>query len=282
MISENQLYSMNTHYRYYDLDYFLKSSKENNINNIELWLCPQHFYINSFFYEDSKNLVSKLKKYNIKIKCICPEQNNPKPNNIAAREKDLIQYTFNYFKKVIDLAVEVKSELVLITPGWNYYDEDPAEARQRSITMIKRLCEYAYENNITLALESIWNKSSLIGDTIDKIHEIKEGVNQPNLKLALDLGALSSASETVQDWFDVFGEDIIHCHFVDGDPTGHLPWGEGELNMMEILQQFSDNKYSGGFSMEFIDSRSYKNPEKWDEKAKKIFVKNINLIEGGN
>lgn len=282
MINENQLYSMNTHYRYYDLDYFLKSSEENNINNIELWLCPQHFYINSFFYGDSINLVKKLEEHNIKIKCICPEQNNPKPNNIAAREKDLIQYTFNYFKKVIDLAVEVKSELVLITPGWNYYDEDPAEARQRSITMIKKLCEYAYENNITLVLESIWNKSSLIGDTIAKIHEIKKGVNQPNLKLALDLGALSSASETVQDWFDVFGEDVIHCHFVDGNPTGHLPWGEGELNMREILQQFSDNKYTGGFSMEFIDSRSYKNPEKWDKKTKRLFVENINLIKGGN
>ncbi|HFX3810942.1 TPA: sugar phosphate isomerase/epimerase family protein [Enterococcus faecium] len=271
----NQLYGMNIHYRYYDLEYFFKSCSIHGIDNVEIWLCPQHFYINSFFTESSDKLINLMEKYNIKIKCLCPEQNNPKPNNIAARGQKLIEYSQSYFEKVIDLASIVESKLVLITPGWNYYDETPEEARSRSVRMLRELCEYAETKGVTLALESIWNKSSLIGDTISKINEIKERVNMNNLKLAIDLGAINSAGESVNEWFDSFGEDIVHCHFVDGTPVGHMPWGLGNLDMKEILQTFSKNGYEGGFSMEYVDSRSFINPGKWDSNTKELFLKNI-------
>ncbi|WP_440896578.1 sugar phosphate isomerase/epimerase family protein [Amphibacillus sp. Q70] len=280
MLSINQLYGMNIHYRYYDLEYFFKSCSQNKIENVEIWLCPQHFYINAFFSEKSEKIKKLMEKYKISVKCLCPEQNNPKPNNIAAREENLIQYTYQYFKKVIDLANAINSDLVLITPGWNYYDEDPSKARKRSISMIKKLSDYAQERNITLVLESIWNKSSLVGDTIEKIQQIKGGVNRPNLKLALDLGAINSAQESIEEWFQVFGADIAHCHFVDGNPTGHLPWGEGELSMENTLKAFSNHNYSGGFSMEYLYQESFKNPEIWDLKTKVQFQKCIKIIEG--
>ncbi|MFM2488559.1 sugar phosphate isomerase/epimerase family protein [Enterococcus avium] len=186
-----------------------------------------------------------------------------------------MEYSQSYFEKVIDLASIVESKLVLITPGWNYYDETPEEARSRSVRMLRELCEYAETKGVTLALESIWNKSSLIGDTISKINEIKERVNMNNLKLAIDLGAINSAGESVNEWFDSFGEDIVHCHFVDGTPVGHMPWGLGNLDMKEILQTFSENGYEGGFSMEYVDSRSFINPGKWDSNTKELFLKNI-------
>ena len=96
-----------------------------------------------------------------------------------------------------------------------------------------------------------------------------------NLKLAIDLGAINSAGESVNEWFDSFGEDIVHCHFVDGTPVGHMPWGLGNLDMKEILQTFSKNGYEGGFSMEYVDSRSFINPGKWDSNTKELFLKNI-------
>ena len=278
MLHIDQLYGMNIHYRYYDLEYFFKSCNKNNIKNVEIWLCPQHFLINAFHSEDATKLINLMEKYNVRVKCVCPEQNNPKPNNIAARDDELISYTYQYFKGVIDLADKIGSELVLITPGWNYYDEDPEQARGRSVSMIKKLCDYALDKNINLVLESIWNKSSLVGDTIEKITQIKKMVNKPNLKLAIDLGAINSATESVEQWFETFGYDIAHCHFVDGNPTGHLPWGEGTLDMERILSVFSENNYQGGFSMEFIDNRSFKNPEEWDRKTQLKYLKNIDKL----
>lgn len=34
----------------------------------------------------------------------------------------------------------------------------------------------------------------------------------------MDLGALGAVSESIEEWFALFGEDIIHCHFTDGKP----------------------------------------------------------------
>ena len=30
--------------------------------------------------------------------------------------------------------------------------------------------------------------------------------------------------ENINDYFEAFGSRIIHCHFVDGNPTGHMAW----------------------------------------------------------
>ena len=59
-MDRQQLYAMNIHYRYYDLEFFFKKCHEMNFHNAEIWLCPQHFYINSVINENS----AKLKKIN--------------------------------------------------------------------------------------------------------------------------------------------------------------------------------------------------------------------------
>lgn len=271
MIYREQLYAMNIHYRYYDLEYFFEKCQKMQFVNAELWLCPQHFYINSFWSESSDKLKKLMEKYGVKIACLCPEQNNPKPNNIAARSELLIRNTEMYFKRVISLAGEIGCRKVLVTPGWNYHDEKAETARDRSAKMLRRLCDYAGDQGIELVLESIWNKSSEIANTKEKIQILKEAVHRNNLKLTIDLGALGDVGESVQEWFDLFGKDIIHCHFTDGNPTGHMPWGLGQRDMRAVLESFDKNKYKGGFSMEYVDSRSFREPEKWDDQTLKKF-----------
>lgn len=266
-----QLYAMNIHYRYYELEYFFQKCREMGFKNAELWLCPQHFYINSMWSESLDKLRYLMAAYEVRIACICPEQNNPKPNNVAARSELLIQNTKNYFRRVIELAAGIGCDKVLITPGWNYHDEDANAARERSIKMLQTICDMASPYGISLAMESIWSRSSVIANTKEKVKLIKDGVNRRNFKLTIDLGALGDVSETVEEWFEVFGNEIIHCHFTDGNPTGHMPWGLGERNMYEVLQEFEVNGYQGGFSMEYVDARSFVNPEKWDRQTLEQF-----------
>lgn len=269
---------MNTHYRYYPLEYFFKVAKQNGFKNAEIWLCPQHFFINYNESENPKKLLELSKTYDIKIKCLCPEQNNPKPNNIAARDKFLISRTYNYFKRIIDLANYIGCSKVLVTPGWNYYDEELTIARKRSATMLKNICDYAESRRVTLVLESIWKQSSDIAPNIEKIKTLKESINRKNLKLTIDLGAISAANESIKDWFEAFGEDIEHCHFVDGNPTGHLSWGRGNRNMTNDLKHFYKNGYNGGFSLEFVNPVCFRNPSVEDLKTIEIFKKSLSAL----
>lgn len=275
-----QLSGMNTHYRYYDLDFFFSSAQNNKLNSVELWLCPQHFFVNNVYYESPTKLLDLMERHQVSIDCLCPESNNPKPSNIAARCPEIISNTKHYYKNVFEIAKDIDCHQVLITPGWNYYDEEPTEARKRSIRMIKYLCDLAGEYDITLTLESIWNKSSQVAPTIDCIGEIIKSVERSNLRLTLDLGALAAAGERVADWFMAFGSEMInHCHFVDGNPTGHKSWGRGERDMLMDLSAFSANGYKGKFSFEFVDPACFRTPEQEDRRSIEIFQKTLERME---
>lgn len=281
------LYPMNINYRYYDLEYFFKQCQKADLHNGELWLCPQHFLINSHFCEEPRKLKELMERYEVRIRCITPEQNNPKPSNIAARSSLLTEYTQNYFKRVIDLAYDLQCGIVLVTPGWNYHDEEPAAARRRAIVMLRRLCEYASDYGIVLAMETIWRPSSRVAWNIERAAEMMEGVGQDNFKLTLDLGAMGDADETIEQWFAAFGNRIVHCHFVDGTPTGHMPWGHGARSMKADLADFYRNGYEGGFSMEYVHPMSFHEPERFLAETRQQFIQALYEIttkseKGGN
>ena len=73
-MNRDQLYAMNIHYRYYDLEYFFRACQKMNLKHAELWLCPQHFYINSMWSESPEKLKGLMKRSGVQISCICPEQ----------------------------------------------------------------------------------------------------------------------------------------------------------------------------------------------------------------
>ena len=277
-MNRDNLCAMNIHYRYYSLEYFFESCQLNGFKNAELWLCPQHFFINYCDSEDPEILVELIKKYDVNIACLTPEQNNPKPNNIAARSKLLINNTRLYFRKVIDLANYLHCPKVLVTPGWAYYDEPIKMATERSILMLQELCDYAKSFNIDLCMESIWKQSSNIAYDIKKVSTLKKKIERDNFKLTVDLGALGDAGESIEDWFIEFGNDIAHCHFVDGTPTGHMPWGMGNRNMANDLQEFYSNNYTGLFSLEYVNPVSYINPSQIDHMTVIKFEKAISKI----
>ena len=77
---------MNNHYRFYQLETFFSKLASNGIHNVELWTGPMHFYVDYNTHDEVSKLIDLEKKYNIKIIGICPEQTNPKPNNIATKK----------------------------------------------------------------------------------------------------------------------------------------------------------------------------------------------------
>lgn len=268
---------MNINYRYYDLEYFFQSCEKNGFHSAELWLCPQHFLLNAQFSESPEKLLRLMDRYEVRLRCITPEQNNPKPNNIAAREPLLIRNTAEYFHRVIDLAQTVACPTVLVTPGWNYYDEEPARARDRAVDMLTGLSDYAAGRGITLAMETIWNPSSQVACGIPQAREIFQRVGRRSFKLTLDLGAMGDARETIPQWMEAFGENLVHCHFVDGTPTGHMPWGYGNRDMARDLQDLGRGGYRGGLSLEYVHPMSFREPERYLIQTKQLFLR---FLEG--
>lgn len=274
--------SMNIHYRFYDLNYFFESCTANEIKYIELWLCPQHIYLDDDgWIQDLSEIKDIVKEKRLTICCICPEQNNPKPYNMAARSPFLIEKSMNYFKRVVDIAYEFQTEKILLTGGWAYFDEDVEVAWKRSVTHMKIIADYANTKGIDIVVEPLQPHESRIVNTLSKMKKYLMDVDKKNLFVAIDIGAIAKANETVEEWFAVFGNKIKHIHFVDGNPTGHLPIGKGTRNIDEDLKVLKKENYNGALSFEFASSISFENPCQMDKESKIKITDALNKIMKG-
>ncbi len=61
-------------------------------------------------------------------------------------------------------------------------------------------------------------------------------------------------------YLKALGERLVHVHFIDGAPKGHLAWGDGVLDMKQYLKEFADFGYSGYLSLEITDGRYFMEP----------------------
>lgn len=76
--------------------------------------------------------------------------------------------------------------------------------------------------------------------------------------MLIDTTAMGVAGETLEQWFQTFGDKIIHTHFVDGNPYGHLIWGDGCRNLEDDLTICQKYGYTGGFGQEITDQKYFK------------------------
>lgn len=242
-----KLSAMNSHYRYYSLNTFFKTISSLGFDACEIWTSPHHFFVDYQQYDDPFALKTHAEHFGLQIIAICPEQTNPKPHNMATGSLEQQNRVYAYFRNMIDIAHTVGAKLVVVTSGWSFYDEPLEAAYQRSVAMMRRLCIYAQEQGILLAIEALQPYESRLVNTVQDLKAYQDAVACENLKICLDLGAMTQAEETIDDYFNVFKEDIVHVHFVD---SGHCAWGDGHRNMQEDLMKFNQYKYQGYYSLE--------------------------------
>ncbi len=269
-----ELAAMNCHHRFYELEDFFASAKKNGYKYVEIWTGPQHYFMDHNGYESVEKLKKLEEKYGIKVIGICPEQTNPKPNNMAAKDLKMQERVLKYFKNAIDVACQIKANQVVVTSGWGFLSENVEEAYKRSIIMLRKIAEYAEEKNMNLAIEALQPEESLIANTASELKRLIDDVDRPALKVCLDTGAMARAKDTIQTYFDVFGDNVIHAHFVDVDmekETTHLAWGDGKRNMSEDIKVFMENNYCGILSVECVNGKYFEKPQEADKKSMDVY-----------
>lgn len=264
---------MNYYYRYYPIEYFFESLQKNQMQQFELWTCTHHFELSDVTYQETKTFKRKMADYDLKAICLTPEQSNPKPYNLAAKASHLQHKTWDYLKNAVRVANELEIPLLSLNSGWDFYSEDPHEAWLRSTEMMGEIAEFAESSGIKIVFEALQPDESHLVNSIHDLQLYLEKVAHDNVFVNLDLGAMARARETIHQYFKAFGGRIQHCHFVDGNPTGHLAWGEGTRDVKTDLQHLLANGYEGYFTFEFANAAYFMQPFETDKKAL-AFIRN--------
>lgn len=261
-MSYPQLAVMNISHRYFDLEEFFSSASASGYTCCELWTGAMHLYVDCHGCDSLDRVRELSDRYSVKVIGLCPEQNNPKPWNIAARGEMARARTLAYFKNVVDIAAELGAEQVMVSSGWAFLDEPVEDAWGRSVSMLRSIAEHAGERGVRLVLEALQPIESLIVNTAEDTRRMLEAVDHPALKACLDMGAMAAAGDTIDGYFDVLGDNVAHVHFVDiaADGTTHLAWGDGDRDMRADLDGLVAHGYKGVVSAETYDERYFANP----------------------
>lgn len=258
-IKRNQVAGMNIHYLYYSLDYFFDSLKAAGMKSVELWGGMPHFWMDHMTYDDCKAVRKKANERGLEIVVFTPESVSYQ-YQVASQSHEQFERSMKYFTNGIKAAAELGAKLVGINSGWGYWNEDSEEAWKRSAEGLSILASAAEREGITLAMETLRPEESRIVTTLDDCKKMFDEVDSKALKVMIDTIAMGVAGETIQQWFDTFGGNIVHTHFVDGRPYGHLVWGDGCYPMDKFIQALNDNNYTGYLGQEITDGRYYDDP----------------------
>lgn len=270
LINREQIAGMNIHYLFYPLEYFLDVQKEVGIKTIELWAGAPHFYLDSMTYQDCKSVKKKIEDRGLQVKVLTPE-NCTYQYQVAAQTPELFEKSYQYFCNGLRAASELGCPIMQINSGWGYWNEDREEAWKRSREMLSRLAEEAKKYDICLAMESLRPQESQLVITLKDAKRMFDEINHPNLKILIDTTAMSVAGETIDGWFDVFGDEVIHTHFIDSNPYGHLAWGFGNRSMKEYLEALARHNYTGYLGQELTEFDYFENPAEIDRKNMEVY-----------
>ncbi len=243
-IRRDQLAALNTIYRLYPFEEFLKTQKELGLLNIELWAGAPHFLLGYDGYSDCAALKAQAAEYGLKVGAFYPEC-VIYPFTLCAPDPEMYKKSMEYYRNAVRAAAELGASVVVVSCAGGLFDTGADKAWEKAAASLKELGALAEEKGVKIAVETLTPDASIIVNTLPELKKLLAEVGSPAVNACMDICAARTARETIDQWFDAFGEDLIHIHFSDGKPGGRLVWGEGLHPVDDYLAAIAARGYKG-------------------------------------
>lgn len=241
----------------YSLHYFLEGMSALGLTTIEFWAIASHFDFLGADKTACDELFVRLEDAGVNVHCLTLEQ-VIYPVNIASPNVRMRQRSVEIFKQVADVAEELGAPLMFLTTGRGLMDTARKVTWERSVQGVREVVNYAASRGVTCVLEPLQPHESDLVNSLSDLVMFLSDVDDDRLKVVLDTVAMATAGDTVDEYFNTFGERIGHVQFVDGTPGGHLAWGEGNLPLADYARTIRNFGYRGKVSFEVFGPSSFR------------------------
>ena len=179
-------------------------------------------------------------------------------NNHRQKAKDII-------RKQMEVASLLGTDTILVVPGYVGVDFVPHseicaydKVYDRALEAITELSIDAKQQNITIAIENVWNKFLLspleMRDFVDKI-------NSPYVGVYFDVGNVLLTGYP-EHWIHILGNRIKRVHFKDyrRDPGGFNSFVDllaGDVNYPIVMKALTEIGYANYCTAEMMPSYTY-------------------------
>jgi len=255
MLHKKQLIGANFSFQHYPFAFVAEQLHHMGFERMELWGCAPHldlFHASDVRLKEVKNI---LADWQLEVHCFTPEQ-VLYPVNIASGDMAWREASVARFCQAADMAAELGCQYLFLTPGRGFENAPTGTAWEHAIQSLRRIADYAYSLGLSCLLEPLQRFESNIVNDVVSLERLWREINAENMDIVLDLVAMATAGDSVADYVARFGNRLAHLHIVDGTPSGHLVWGDGNLPLREWLEQLANANFTGTMTFEpFGDGR---------------------------
>ncbi len=182
---------------------------------------------------------------------------------------DDLEEHFELFERVVKTAKMLDAKYIRMFSFYHDGDEWTEDERQLVLSELKRMIEYAKENDVILLHE---NEKDIYGDVASRCLDLMKELACDNFKAVFDPANFIQSGQDTKEAYAMLKDYIEYMHIkdsraVDGEV---FPAGYGEGNIEYILNDMFKNGYDGYLSLEphlgsFIGSEFLELSEKMEK-----------------
>lgn len=256
MLRCEQLIGANFSFQHHPFQWVAGQLRQMGFKRMELWGIAPHLDLFHGSPARLAELRSILGDNGISVHCFTPEQ-VLYPVNIASGDRIYREKSVDCFLRAADISAELGASYLFLTPGRGFESESRHLAWAHTVESLSKIATHAAGLGIRCLLEPLQRLESNIANNAADLERLWRDLNANNVDLVLDLVAMAAAGDQVGGYMKRFGKRLAHIHIVDGTPSGHLVWGDGNLPLDDYLAEISDHSFEGTLTFEPFGNGSY-------------------------
>ena len=253
--------AMSVQYVQYSLAYMLDSFQKAGLHYIEFWGATPHFYAADYPTEEAvierlAVIKDMMRQRGIEAVMYTPET-LAYPFSYSHPDKLVRQRTIDYMVRNCHHAKALGCSQVFINTGCGLRDVPREESWARCRESFIELCDRTKDLGVNIVLEQLQPYESNLVLNLEDCKRMYDEVNSDHLGICLDVVAMEVAGDTVDEFFKVFEDKILHIHLAD---ENHEILDDGTYPIESYIDDFVKHEFNGYISLEINDSIYWQDP----------------------
>ncbi|MGN6712863.1 fructoselysine 3-epimerase [Anaerocolumna jejuensis] len=235
------------------LEHCFEDAKRFGYDFIELWGGRPHAYAPDLKAGEINEVKRLADKYQMPVLGYTPEH-NAYPYNFMIGSEHQRQDAIDYLKLCLDMAKEMNSDYMLISPAHAGYLASYEEIWNRMVKTIRELTEHAEKTKVKLVVETLTPYETNAFKSANDLLELFKRIDSPYLVGMCDLVPPFVQHESIMAYLEKLGKKMYHMHIIDGDQgtDSHIVPGEGSIPLPELFKELNYAGYDGTATLELV------------------------------
>lgn len=235
------------------LEHCFQDARRFGYDFIELWGGRPHAFAPDLKAGEIEEVKRLIDQYEMPVLGYTPEH-NAYPYNFMIGSELQRRDAVEYLKLCLDMAKELGSDYMLVSPAHAGYQAGYEEIWSRMEKTIRELGEHAEKTGVKLVVETLTPYETNAFKSANDAAELFKRIDSPYVVGMCDLVPPFVQHESILAYLDKLGDKMYHFHIIDGEQgtDSHIVPGEGSIPLREFFMELKEAGYQGTATLELV------------------------------